>query len=685
MKKLKRIISTVVIFILLLNTPSQISAIDAAEEREDISVTEETKINDNLIDEQLDDETKIYGIKLSQNREYLLPGGTLQLNVIPILSPDKKSDDDNISDNTEPVDETIYSEYGECTPLEWSSDNEAIASVSQNGLVTAKEVGTALIMVTTADQLYNAVCEINVVNKIPDENDHENEIMAVTYNKPHSAITVNWANLYETTNSKEAVKMISPATSVFLKQKVGNFYYAYVSGETKSYYIWSEWIFDRDTSSGYIDICLKGKPSDLRKHRDVFTINKTELAIATGGTAEWKSLNTNYATVSSSGVVTPKAEGNVFIIANQNGRKAAIHLNIITKYSPSRYGIVNANWCGEYTCANPNCTMQNKKIADHAPNTGIYIYGTSGNFYYGRVVGTNRYCHFWKQNVSLQTWYPNCELDNSVGKDRYAQQGFAVDNNYCYSFLVQSKSDGSEGVHKLFRYNLNTGERKLMTPKNVGELYHANDAALVTFTENGVNKQYLFVAAYSAKKTNYIVKLGLNSDGSYYEAARYNLIIPIVGITLLSGGGTASATFLVKSGNSFYKAIIVPSKDDGTDVWLSNPPAQFSLIGSGAPKGTGQGIHYEPSTDKLYLAFSGIDGVQRNNRVYVYSNIRNRSGSITTIPSSWNINKYSTSTPTFELEGIGFRPNQSDKRIWFHAFEGFNKNGHICSDYQNMR
>lgn len=51
MKKLKRIISTVVIFILLLNTPSQISAIDAAEEREDISVTEETKINDNQIDE----------------------------------------------------------------------------------------------------------------------------------------------------------------------------------------------------------------------------------------------------------------------------------------------------------------------------------------------------------------------------------------------------------------------------------------------------------------------------------------------------------------------------------------------------------------------------------------------------------------------------------------------------------
>lgn len=684
MKKLKRIISTVVIFILLLNTPSQISAIDAAEEREDISVTEETKINDNLIDEQLDDETKIYGIKLSQNREYLLPGGTLQLNVIPILSPDKKSDDDNISDNTEPVDETIYSEYGECTPLEWSSDNEAIASVSQNGLVTAKEVGTALIMVTTADQLYNAVCEINVVNKIPDENDQTNDIMSV-FDKPHAGITVNWANLYETTNSKEAVKMISPATLVYIKNKTGNFYYAYVYGESKSYYIWSEWIYDRDTSNGYIDICPKGNPTNIRKHRDVFTCNTSELAIATGGTAEWKSLNTNIATVSSSGVVTPKAEGSTYIIANQNGRKTALHMTTITKYSPSRYGIVNANWCGEYRCAHVNCTMQDRKEGDHAPNTELYIYGSSGGFYYGRIVGTNRYCHFWKQNVSLQTWYQNCELDNSVGKDRYAQQGFAVDNNYCYSFLVQSKSDGSEGVHKLFRYNLNTGERKLMTPKNVGKLYHANDAALVTFTENGVNKQYLFVVAYSKTETNYIVKLGINSDASYYEAARYKLSKPIVGITLLSGGGTASATFLLKSGNSFYSATIAASKKTETDVWQSNPTLKFSLTGYGIPKGNGQGIHYEPSTDKLYLAFSGIDGIQRNNCVYVFSNIRNRSGNITTAPSSWKINKFSTSTPTFELEGIGFRSNQSDKRIWFHVFEGFNKNGHICSDYQNMR
>ena len=681
-KTIKKIVCIIVILIVLLNTQSQIFAVDIIADKNELTKT--TEKSEILEEAEVDNETKIYGIKLLHNRKYLLVGETFQLNAVTILSPDEDKDNDNSDTATQP-DEMIYSEYSDCVPLEWSSDNEAVATVSQNGLVSANELGTALIRVMTADQVHIAVCDIAVVNEIPDETEQADEINAVYFSNHHAGISVNWANLYETTSSTEAVKMISPGTLVYIKADLGNFYHAYLYGESKSYYIWSAWIYDRDTSKGYIDICPKGKPSNILKHRDVFTSNTSELAIATGGTAEWKSLNTNIATVSSSGVVTPKAEGSTYIIANQNGRKTALHMNTITKYSPSRYGIVNANWCGEYRCAHVKCTMQDRKEGDHAPNTGLYIYGTSGGFYYGRIVGTNRYRHFWKQNVSLQTWYPNCELDNSVNTDRYAQQGFAVDNNYCYSFLVQSKSDGSEGIHKLFRYNISTGERKLMTNKNVKDLYHANDAALVTFTENGVSKQYLFVAAYSDKLTNYIVKLRLNSDASYYEAARYKLAKPIVGITLLSGGGTASATFLLKSGNSFYSATIASSKKTGTDVWSSDPTPKFSLTDAGTPNGTGQGIHYEPSSDKLYLAFSGIGGVQRNNRVYVYSNIRNRSGNITTAPSSWNINKYSTTTPTFELEGIGFRPNQSDKRIWFHVFEGFKTNGHICSDYQNMR
>ena len=69
----------------------------------------------------------------------------------------------------------IYLKIEEAAPIssnavcDRSSDNEAVATVSQNGLVSANELGTALIRVMTADQVHIAVCDIAVVNEVPDE------------------------------------------------------------------------------------------------------------------------------------------------------------------------------------------------------------------------------------------------------------------------------------------------------------------------------------------------------------------------------------------------------------------------------------------------------------------------------------------------------------------------------------
>ncbi len=46
--------------------------------------------------------------------------------------------------------------------VSWSSSNTAVATVDQNGLVTAKGVGTAVIIVKTNDGGYTATCTINV-------------------------------------------------------------------------------------------------------------------------------------------------------------------------------------------------------------------------------------------------------------------------------------------------------------------------------------------------------------------------------------------------------------------------------------------------------------------------------------------------------------------------------------------
>ena len=69
----------------------------------------------------------------------------------------------------------------------------------------------------------------------------------------------------------------------------------------------------------------------------------------------------------------------------------------------------------------------------------------------------------------------------------------------------------------------------------------------------------------------------------------------------------------------------------------------------------------------------------------MYRGILNKSGNVSNYNNVWSINKYSTQNPTFELEGIGFRPNQSDGRLWFLTFEGDSNPGKFYTDSQSMR
>lgn len=542
MKKFAKVICAIVALVMLLNTPPQIYAAEPPTDAEKTNLSATEKIEP-IEPTPTDPDAKIYGIKLSQNREFLLPGGTLQLTVrgitdpdeipeipqSPYLTEDSYSDESNMylenenelnetyattiesEDETyelnEPttqkpeIDAHISTTVAECLPFEWNSCDKEIATVDQNGKVTAISTGTTSITVTTADKVFMDVCEIMVVNKLPDPNNGEaNEILSI-WDVHHYGTAINWTNQYETTTSTTAVRTVTPGTAIEILGQSGGFYYARLVGESKAYYMWADGIYDR-TSLGAIDIAVKGNTSDKRKHRDVYISNKIELYVQSGAMVNnWHSTNDTIATVSSSGVVTAKSEGNVCITVNQGGKKDAIHVTVIKRYLPAKYGIVNKNWCGEYRCGNANCTIQGRKVTDWAPYNELIVYGISGGFYYGKIVSSNNYTYFWKDNVCLQTWSPKCEIIKSASEPIYFPQGFTMDNNYCYAFKIAVNDKNEEIAHKLYRYNINTGEQKLMTPQNaIGNLYHANDAALVTFNENGVNQQYLFVAAWSSKK-----------------------------------------------------------------------------------------------------------------------------------------------------------------------------------------
>lgn len=579
----------------------------------------------------------------------------------------------------------------------WRSNDESVATVSPDGVVTAVSLGMAVVTASTVDGSCTAVCEVMVVNELPNGNENSNSVMATNYATPHTAITIDWVNQYTSPESETAARTISPGTMLKLIRKEGNFYVAHTLDSTMNYYMWAANIFDRHAGNGYIEIC-KVNTSDTRRHWDMYTTQSLRLAVRTGGTATWASSNANIATISSNGTITPLAAGTTYITATQNGKKDVIHLTVITKYSSTLDGVVKPSWCSEYRCSHSSCTVYNRKVSDCRPENRVYLYGESAGYYYARVYGESNYVYMWKSNIDVpRTWLRKKELNNILNMEqdiKYYPQGFAVDNGYCYSFEVANKYDldGKDNriasekndddiYHRLFRYSMSSGELVQMQPVGtIGHLWHANDAAIVNFSDG----KYIFVAAFSTRSQNYIVKLKINdSSNTYQEVARYTLSegnMSISAITVLESNETDFVRFLIVGNDSYYHINVSKNQSVTTPLVVESQgivPVEYDETRS---KLTAQGIHYDTVTDKLYRPLTSSNNAKESD-VYVYK-LNYNSASNTSNPSRkdhWNIDRVSGDN-TFEIESVGFMPGSD--QIWFNVFEGDLLNSEICVDHK---
>lgn len=101
----------------------------------------------NPMDEAGGDETpdtaSVTGISLDRSAATIAVGDTLQLSV------------------------TVEPEDAETVEVTWSSDDEGVASVSGDGLVTGIATGTAVISVSSSEGGFTAECEITVAEEVP--------------------------------------------------------------------------------------------------------------------------------------------------------------------------------------------------------------------------------------------------------------------------------------------------------------------------------------------------------------------------------------------------------------------------------------------------------------------------------------------------------------------------------------
>ncbi len=93
--------------------------------------------------------------------EYILTGRSIDDVVVGVsLNADMPK---VINKQTYQLEATVSPDTASNKNVAWSSDNEEVATVDENGLVTANSLGTAIITATTVDGGYSASCKVTVL------------------------------------------------------------------------------------------------------------------------------------------------------------------------------------------------------------------------------------------------------------------------------------------------------------------------------------------------------------------------------------------------------------------------------------------------------------------------------------------------------------------------------------------
>ena len=235
-------------------------------------------------------------------------------------------------DETSQLSATIYPSNATNKTVSWKSSNTSIATVSNNGVVTAISPGTAYITATTTDgSNISSSCKVTVQNVLATsislnisnmtlEMGESSQLVATVY-PSYANKTVTWKssnNAIATVSSNGVVTAVSPGITV-------------ITATTT----------DGSNLTAQCVVTIKQQATSI-------SLNQTEATIYTGNTLQlsatvlpsttsnpsvtWSSSNTNVATVSSTGLVTAKSTGNAVITAKTaDGSNLSATCNVTVK------------------------------------------------------------------------------------------------------------------------------------------------------------------------------------------------------------------------------------------------------------------------------------------------------------------------------------------------------------------
>lgn len=229
---------------------------------------------------------------------------------------------------------TVSPENANNKNVSWKSDDTAVATVDQNGKVTAVGEGEAIITATTEDGKYTATCTVKVSPAPVAANGVTLTLDKTTLNVGEKqTLTATVLPAYATNKN---VTWVSSDTSV---ATVENGVVTAVGKGTATITVTTE-------DGGYTATC----EVTVKLPVSAVTLNETSTALVVGNTKQltatvapanaddstvtWKSGNTNVATVDQTGKVTAVGVGTTTITATAGGKSATCTVTVTAKPVP---------------------------------------------------------------------------------------------------------------------------------------------------------------------------------------------------------------------------------------------------------------------------------------------------------------------------------------------------------------
>jgi M6 family metalloprotease-like protein len=275
--------------------------------------------------------------------------------------------------------------------ISWSSNNEAVATVSEDGTVTAKSVGTALITATSTNGK-TASCTVTVEKKlipITEVSLSESAVGIIEGNTHKLTATV----LPENTTDSKSVSWSSNNEAVATVSEDGT-----ITAKSAGTAIITATSSNGKTADCTVTVSKKEIPITevhLDKSSATLTEGDSTTLVATvlpenttdGKSIKWSSSNVAVATVDLMGKVTAKSAGTAIITAtSENGKTASCAITVEKKLIPitevslseSAVGIIEGNTHKLTATVLPENTTDSKSVSWSSNNEAVATVSKDG-------------------------------------------------------------------------------------------------------------------------------------------------------------------------------------------------------------------------------------------------------------------------------------------------------------------